>query len=183
MYYIISTIVIVLLVSLVRYLSIDPSFKIKTRAAGELAMWVALGPRDIVYGDIDHLGKINDALTMGDQSGHDRFNDLMQIALKRLRRADIALVYGGDELRFIVAPRSAHGFCERLQQILRLLPYTPAERNALLKATGNQWITITLAYVPSTGVMTHRNALLIAKQQVSLAKPKGQLGKRGKILT
>lgn len=168
--------------AVIRYLAIDPGFQIKTRAAGNLAMWLAIGPRDIVYGDIDHLGKINDALTIGEQSGHDRFNELMRLALRQLRRADIALVYGGDEIRFIVAPRSAHGFCRRLQEILHRLPYTQAERAALQAATGRPYITITLAYEPSNGVLTHKPALMRAKQRVSLAKPKGSNGQRGQIV-
>lgn len=183
MFIIILLLTNVLSITLVYYLAIDPGFKIKTSAAGKLAMWLAFGPRDIVYGDIDHLGKINQALTLGDQSGHDRFNELMQLACKQLRRADIALVYGGDELRFIVPPRTAHGFCERLQRSLRLLPYSTAERLAIYQATGERWITITLAYEKSNGVLTHHSALLAAKQRVSLAKPKGTIGKRGKIVT
>lgn len=182
MFAIIASIVIVVLLGVIRYLAIDPGFQIKTRAAGQLAMWFALGPRDIIYGDIDHLGKINDALTIGDQSGHDRFNELMRMALRQLRKADSALVYGGDELRLIVAPRSAHGACRRLQEILQRLPYTQEERRALQAATGRPYITITLAYEASSGVLAHKPALMRAKQRVSLAKPKGSNGQRGQIV-
>jgi hypothetical protein len=169
---------------IIRHLAIDPGFGIKTRAAGELAMWLAIGPRDVVYGDIDSLGKINDALTDPARgvTGHDRFNELMRWTLARFRRADIALVYGGDELRFLVWPGSGAGFARRLQSVLMAAPLTEAERARLLAATGRDHVTITLAVERSAGVCSHRAALNRAKVRVQAAKPKNAPGRRGEIV-
>lgn len=174
--------IILALIAIIRHLAIDPGFRIKTRAAGELAMWLAFGPRDVVYGDVDRLGLINDALTRGGITGHDRFNELMRSVFRQLRRADVALVYGGDEMRFLVAPRTGHGFCVRLQGLLRDAPLTEAERAQLLAATGRDYITMTLAYERSAGVATHRVALDRAKVRVQGAKPKNAPGRRGEVL-
>lgn len=179
---VISLVLNIVLFIAVRYLAIDPGFRIKTRAAGELSMWLAFGPRDIVYGDIDGLGLINDALTSGRTIGHDRFNRLMQWTCSQLRATDTALVYGGDELRFLVAPGTWHGFCERLQAVLRSAPLSCEERMRLVRATGRDYISITLAGESSRGVLTHRAALSRAKQRVQAAKPKNAIGQRGQII-
>jgi len=169
--------------AVIRYLAIDPGFKIKTRAAGELSMWLAFGPRDVVYGDIDRLGLINDALTNGGTVGHDRFNAIMRGVIRQLRRADVALVYGGDELRFLVAARSGLGFCHRLQWLLQEAPLTDDERERLERATGRPYISMTLAFERSRSVTTHRAALQRAKTRVQGAKPKNAVGRRGEVLT
>lgn len=168
--------------AVIRYLSIDPGFRIKTRAAGELSMYLAFGPRDVIYGDIDRLGLINDALTSGSTTGHDRFNDIMRGVLRQMRRADIALVYGGDELRLLVAPRTGLGACHRLQWLLHEAPLTDDERARLERATGRPYISITLAFERSTSVSTHRAALNAAKARVQGAKPKGAAGRRGEVI-
>lgn len=171
-------------VLIIRYLSIDPGFKIKTRAAGELCMCFAFGPRDVCYGDIDHLGKINDALTdpVRGVTGHDRFNQLMRLAIAQTRRADVALVYGGDELRWLVRSGTGLGFCHRLQQVLRDVPLSDQERTRLLAATGVPYISITLAYEPSRGVLSHRTALNVVKVRVQGVKPKCGPGRRGEVI-
>ena len=179
----VSLVVNIALVCVVRHLAIDPGFKIKTRAAGELSMWFAFGPCDIVYGDIDRLSLINDALMSAGVVGHDRFNELMRWVCGQLRRTDVALVYGGDELRFRVAPGTWYGFCERLQRVLAAAPLTYEERLRLVRATGRDHISITLAGEPSRGVLTHRAALNRAKHRVQLAKPKDAAGLRGHIIT
>lgn len=180
----------ILLLLLVRYLAIDPGFGIKTRAAGELAAWLALGARWVVYGDVDMLGLINDALSTDRQSGHDRFNELVRWVVSQLRDTDIALVFGGDEWRFLVAPPRrgesrrwhAEQFCALIQRLLQTAPYTERERTALLDATGRPYVTITLASAYSCGIWSHRAALHAAKVRVQLAKPKNSRGQRGEIL-
>lgn len=180
---VVSLVLNIALMFVIRRLAIDPGFKIKTRAAGELSMWFAFGPCDIVYGDVDHLGKINDALTTAGVVGHDRFNELVRWMCKQLRRADVALVYGGDEIRFLVAPGTWYGFCERLQRVLAAAPLTYEERMQLVQATGKDHISITLTGESSRGVLTHRGALNRAKHRVQLAKPKDGAGLRGHIIT
>lgn len=165
---------------IIRRLAIDPGFNIKTRAAGELAMLLSLGRRDVVYGDIDHLGLINDALTTGAQLGHDRFNTIMRAVLGQMRRADIALVYGGDELRMLVKAGTGHGAAARLQQLLRDYPLTEAERERLSERTGKNYISITMGV--ATAQHDKHGALERAKVAVAAAKPKGAAGRRGIIV-
>jgi GGDEF domain-containing protein len=186
----ISIVLNIALIVLARYLAIDPGFGIKTRAAGELAAWLAWGPRWVVYGDIDGLGLANDALTTTRQSGHDRFNEIARWVVSQLRGADIALVFGGDEWRFLVAPPRdgparrwhAEQFCLLIQRLLEHAPYTDAEHERLFSATGKCYITITLASAYSRGVWWHRTALAAAKTRVQIAKPKDRRGQRGEIL-
>jgi GGDEF domain-containing protein len=178
------------LVYLARFLAFDPGFGIKTRAAGELALWLTWGQRWVIYGDIDKLTVANWVMTTNDHTGHDRFNEIARWAISHLRESDTALVFGGDEWRFLVSPpRSgspqrwhADRFCERLQALLRSAPYTDWEREQLLKATGYPYVRITLASAYSRGVWTHRAALNAAKVRVQLAKPKDGQGQRGEIL-
>lgn len=179
------------LAALVRYLGTDPGFGIRTRAAGDLSLWTALPFRavDVIYGDIDSLGKINDALTIGQTLGHDRFNQCMRATLAQIRGADKALVYGGDELRIIsparriVGRRRHHADCDaqasRLQQLLRDYPWTDAERARLLTATGRDHITITLAFAVDVPYRYRARALAAAKATVGAAKPKCSMGRRG----
>lgn len=165
---------------IIRHLAIDPGFNIKTRAAGELTMLLSLGRRDVVYGDIDHLGLINDALTSGEQIGHDRFNAIMRSVFGQMRQADIALVYGGDELRMLVKAGTGHGAAARLQQLLRSHPLTEAERARLSERTGKAYISITLGVASAR--LDKRAALERAKRAVAAAKPKGAAGRRGVIV-
>ena len=178
------------LVYLARYLAIDPGFGLKTRAAGELAMWLAWGPRWVVYGDIDRLTVANWVMTTNQKTGHDRFNEIARGAIKQLRESDTALVFGGDEWRFLIRPPSggrrhhwdAEQFCQRLQALLRTADYTDWEREQLQKATGHPYVRITLASAYSASVWHHRAALDAAKVRVQLAKPKDGTGQRGQIL-
>ena len=186
----VSLLLNIALIALTRHLAIDPGFGIKTRAAGELAAWLAWGPRWVVYGDIDRLGLANDALATSAQSGHDRFNEIARWVVGQLREADIALVFGGDEWRFLLAPPRdgeprrwhAEQFSKRIQQLLATAPYRDAERDRLFSATGKAYVTITLASAYSRGIWSHRAALHAAKVRVQLAKPKNSAGQRGEIL-
>lgn len=165
--------------AIIRHLAIDPGFGIKTRAAGELAMWLTLRRKDVIYGDIDHLGLVNAALTTAEHAGHDRFNQLMQGVIRGLRGADVALVYGGDEIRLLVASSTGLGAARRFQELLRAAPLSAAERAALRAATGKDHISVTLA------VARHcrpRQGLDRAKLAVAQAKPKHAIGLRGAIL-
>lgn len=183
-----SLLVNILLIAVIRYLAVDSGFRIKTRQAGALSMFLAFGPRIWVYGDVDRLSLINDALTSATQSGHDRFNEIMRwTCAQTRRRADDALVYGGDELRWGVRPRlfgpdQGHAFCAHIQQVLAAAPMTDDERARLLAATDADHIRITLAYAHSSGLLTHRRALQAAKLAVQQAKPKDGVGQRGAIL-
>lgn len=178
------------LIALVRYLAIDPGFGLKTRAAGELAMWLAWGPRWVIYGDIDKLTIANWVLSTEAKAGHDRFNEIARWAIGQLRESDTALVFGGDEWRFLVRPSiggrrqrwDAERFCQRLQGLLRAAPYSEWERAQLQQATGYPYVRITLASAYSPGVWQHRRALDAAKARVSKAKPKDSAGQRGEIL-
>lgn len=185
-----SLLVNIALIALVRYLAIDPGFGLKTRAAGELALWLAWGPRWVVYGDIDKLTVANWVLSTESKAGHDRFNEIARWAIGQLRESDTALVFGGDEWRFLVKPSvggrrqhwDAERFCQRLQGLLRDAPYTAWERRQLENATGFPYVRITLASAYSTGIFSHRTALDAAKRRVSQAKPKDAPGQRGEIL-
>jgi len=165
---------------IIRWLAIDPGFKIKTRAAGELTMWLHLGRRDVVYGDIDHLGLINDALTSDRQLGHDRVNTVMCDVFSCMRRADVALVYGGDEIRLLVGAGSGHGAAQRLQALLRDYPLTSTERANLFDRTGKDHISITLAVAAYS--RNKREALDRARIAVGIMKPKRGTGARGQIV-
>lgn len=185
-----SVLLNILLLALVRYLAIDPGFGLKTRAAGELALWLAWGPRWVIYGDVDKLTLANWVMTTADKAGHDRFNEIARWAIGQLRESDTALVFGGDEWRFLLKPsrggrrlrEDAAQFCERLQGLLRIAPYNDWERAQLQKATGYPYVRITLASAYSPGVWHHRAALDAAKVRVQLAKPKDGHGQRGEIL-
>lgn len=186
----VSLLLNILLVALARYLWIDPGFGLKTRAAGELAIWFAWGPRWVVYGDVDRLTIANWVLTTPEKAGHDRVNELAREVMSHLRESDTALVFGGDEWRFLVKPSTggrrqrwdANRFCQRLQGLLRAAPYTDWEKARLQEATGYPYIRITLASAYSAGIWQHRAALDAAKVRVQLAKPKDGIGQRGEIL-
>lgn len=188
--FILSILLNIILIAIVRYLWFDPGFGLKTRAAGELAMWLAWGPRWVVYGDIDKLTIANWVLSTEAKAGHDRFNEIAREAIRQLRESDTALVFGGDEWRFLVKPSiggrrrrwDAEQFCQRLQGLLRTASYTEWERAQLQQATGYPYVRITLASAYSPGVWTHRAALDAAKVRVQLAKPKDGTGQRGEIL-
>lgn len=189
-------VIIIVQALVIRYLGIDPGFRIKTRAAGELSIWSAFLFRRvaIIFGDVDSLGLANGALT--DEAagvlGHDRMNEVMRWTLGGMRAADKALVYGGDELRLMLPVQrfphgrrrltSARAVCERVQARLRTFPFTSAERGRLLAATGKDHISITLAYVEDVRYLDRRAALNRAKITVGAAKPKDQLGLRGHVL-
>lgn len=179
--------VIVAQAVVIRYLSIDPGFGIKTRAAGELSLWLSYPLRraSLVYGDIDSLGKINDALTDKAQGvmGHDRFNEFMQAVMRQTRRTDQALVYGGDELRWLVPTGDARGFCIGLQERMQAFPFSEAERARLQQATGKPYVSITLGYAANVPYLRRHAALAAVKVLVSKAKPKCAAGRRGEILT
>jgi GGDEF domain-containing protein len=182
---VIGIIVAVAQLAVIRYLGIDPGFRIKTRAAGQLTMWFAFGSRWVIYGDVDRLGLINDALTDPATGivGHDRFNEIARWVFARIRRADAAQVYGGDEWRILISGTSDwHAFCTRFQSLLRSAPYTDEEQARLMRATGNPYVTITLGAVRSGGVFRHQRALDQAKACVQCAKPKAAAGLRGHIL-
>lgn len=190
-YLIPAGIAILVLALLVRYLGTDPGFGIKTRAAGELSLWTAHLFRhvDVVYGDIDSLGKINDCLTYGQTLGHDRFNQCMRATLSQIRHADKALIYGGDELRIIAPSRriiggrrhhaDADALAARLQTLLAAYPWTDEERARLRQATGRDYISITLAFAVDVPYRMRGRALGAAKATVGQAKPKAGTGRRG----
>lgn len=191
---IIALLIIAGLLMLIRHLTIDPGFGIKTRAAGDLSLYLAYPFRraTIVYGDIDCLGKINDALTSDGVLGHDRFNVVLRGVLRQLRGTDKALVYGGDELRLLIpvglrggrrAADNARMFCERFQALLHDAPLLNEERARLAQSTGYDHIRITLAYAPDARYTERRSLLERAKAIVGCAKPKDRPGRRGQILS
>lgn len=194
----VSLLLNILLVLLVRYLAISPSFGIAGQAAGWLKLWLIRGPRIWCAGDIDSLGDVNDVLGTPEKPGEDRWNELMTWVLRQLRADDTALLYGGDEFRWglrlddtrydrqpIDPARwryAARLFCERVQAMLRQAPYTTEERAALLRRTGKPYVTITLAGAYSSGWGNHRRAIRAALARVKQAKPKDSNGQRGEIL-
>jgi len=186
--------IIAALLVLIRYLAIDPGFRIWTRAAGELSLWLSYPFRRVtlIYGDVDSLGKVNDALTAEGMLGHDRFNYLMRSVLRQMRGTDKALVYGGDELR-IVVPEGLRGgkrsednarlLCIRFQSLLLDAPLTEAERARLGQATGYDHLRITLAFESRVRYSARGATLRRAKAAVGLAKPKTNAGRRGEVLS
>jgi GGDEF domain-containing protein len=186
-----QALIIAALAAWARHLAISPSFQIPVMAIGRLRLWTALGPKLWIYGDMDHLGLINDALTTPHRPGMARWNHLMTGVLRNIRARSKFLVYGGDEFGFELDPADRRGsrrradarlFCERLQALLRTADYTDEERAALRTATGLTYASITLAYVYSPGWRTHRRAFLAAQLRVMQAKPKDEIGRRGEIL-
>lgn len=196
--FVVSLLCNIALTLLVRHLSISPSFGIAGQAAGWLKLWLIIGPRIWCAGDIDSLGDVNDVLGTPQTPGEERWNELMTWVLRQLRADDTALIYGGDEFRWglrlddtrydrqpIDPARwrdAARLFCERVQTVLRQAPYTPAERQALLRRTGNPYVTITLAGAYSSGWRNHHRAIRAALARVKQAKPKDRRGQRGEIL-
>jgi GGDEF domain-containing protein len=181
------------LLMLIRHLAVDPGFNIWTRAAGDLSLHLAYPLRHstLIYGDVDSLGKINDALTLPGVLGHDRFNGIMRRVLCQMRGTDRALVYGGDELRLLVpvgvfggrrAEDNARALCRRFQTLLRNADLLIEERQQLQDATGYDHIRITLAYAADVRYTERRRALGRLKAAVGQAKPKSGPGKRGQVL-
>jgi GGDEF domain-containing protein len=189
-------IIIVTQYLIIRYLSISPSFGIPVQAVGRFRMMVATGEYIWAFADVDFLGKINDALSSIElgQIGMIRWNEIMTWVLQNIRADDLFLVYGGDEFglglkvgdrRWTRKHQDPHAFCERFQQLLREYPYFEEwEKQALIKAIGTPYATVTIAWVYSSSRKTHRSSFLKAHQLVLAAKPKdGRIGDRGKILS
>lgn len=187
----VSLLVNILLIVLVRYFAVSPSFGIAGQAAGRLKVWLTFGPRIWTYIDMDHLGDINDILTTPTQPGADRWNELMRGILRHIRTEDKFLIYGGDEFGFSSPTTSqderrqradGRAFGERLQALMRTAEYTDAERAALRARLGTPYVTCTVASVYSPGWRSHRRAIRAAGARVALAKPKDRRGQRGEIL-
>lgn len=183
----------------VRHISISPSFGIAVQQVGVLMVMTAIGPRICVYGDMDKLGKINDALKTEKKSGMRRWNEIMTKVQEKIRADEKFLIYGGDEFGWLLKLTKASwrrrsissdnwevmaiAFCNRVQQLLREFPYEDHEKVALQSALGHPYATITLAYCYSESRSTHRIAMHAAESLVMMAKPKdGSNGKRGQIL-
>ncbi len=183
---------------LMRYLAISPSFGILGQAAGRLLVALTFGPRIWTYGDVDKLNLVNDALSTAERSGMQRWNEIMTWVQSQIRADEKFLIFGGDEYgwglrlddtrygRRAVDERqwraAAETFCTRVQALLRTYPYEAHERLALERATGQPYVSITLAYAYSAGRADHRAALNAAELRVVRAKPKASQGQRGQIL-
>jgi len=156
------------------------------------------GTRVWIYGDIDKLRLVNDALKSEKLSGMRRWNQIMTQIQEKIRSDERFLIFGGDEFGWGLrlnsigirrhATRSsdweklAIAFCKRLQSLMRDYNYSEHEKAELLRLTGKPYATITLAYAYSSCRNHHRIALNAAELRVIHAKPKDAVGDRGQIL-